>query len=43
LNVLASVSDNLLADGVPHLQLLSALLAFGIALLLLATVILRFE
>ena len=42
-NVLASIANSLLGDGVPHLQLLSALFAFGIAVLLLVTVTHRFE
>lgn len=42
-NVLAAIANSLFEEGVPHLQLLSALLAFGIAVLLLATVTRRFE
>lgn len=43
LNVLVSVSDNFFEQGIPHFELLSAVLAFGIALLLLLTVTHRFE
>lgn len=42
-NVLLDVGDEFLEDGIPYFELLTSLFALGIAVLLLATVVRRFE
>jgi hypothetical protein len=42
-NILLDVGDEFLEEGIPNFDLLTSLFAFGIAVLLLATVIRRFE
>jgi hypothetical protein len=42
-NILVQVGDDFLEDGIPNFELLTSLFALGIAVLLLATVVRRFE
>lgn len=42
-DLLLEVGDDFLEEGIPHFELLTSLFALGIALLLLATVVWRFE
>lgn len=42
-DLLLEVGDEFLEDGIPHFELLTSLFGLGIALLLLATVVWRFE
>jgi hypothetical protein len=42
-NILVEVGDEFLEEGIPNFELLTSLFALGIAVLLLATVIRRFE
>lgn len=41
-NMLVTVAEDLLEEGVPHFDLLSSLFGLGIALLLLVTIVRRF-
>lgn len=42
-DILLEVGDDLLEEGIPYFELLTSLFGLGIALLLLATVVWRFE
>ncbi|WP_436901201.1 hypothetical protein [Halovenus halobia] len=42
-DLLLEVGDDFLEEGIPHFELLTSLFALGISLLLLATVVWRFE
>jgi hypothetical protein len=42
-NILLEVGDEFLEEGIPNFELLTSLFAFGISLLLLVTVIRRFD
>jgi high-affinity Fe2+/Pb2+ permease len=42
-DLLLEIGDEFLEEGIPHFELLTSLFALGIALLLLATVVWRFE
>lgn len=42
-NMLVSIAEEFLEQGVPYIELLSSLFALGIALLLLVTIVRRFE
>ena len=42
-NILVEEGDEFLEEGIPNFELLTSLFALGIALLLLATVVRRFE
>ena len=42
-NMVVSIAEDFLEQGVPYIELLSSLFALGIALLLLVTIVRRFE
>lgn len=42
-NMVVSIAEEFLEQGVPYIELLSSLFALGIALLLLVTIVRRFE